>query len=52
MDYVVPKPFDRRVLIWESTAVAQAAIESGVAREVVDIYAYRLQLADRIKRLN
>ena len=52
MDYVVPKPFDRRVLIWESTAVAQAAIESGVAREVVDMDAYRLQLADRIKRLN
>ena len=31
-DYIIPKPFDPRVFIQVSTAVAQAAIESGVAR--------------------
>ncbi len=31
-DYLIPKPFDPRVLVWESHAVARAAIESGVAR--------------------
>ena len=30
-DYIIPKPFDRRVLIWEAAAVAQAAIDEGVA---------------------
>ena len=32
-EYLIPKPFDHRVLIWESVAVAQAAMESGVALE-------------------
>jgi len=30
-DYIIPKPFDSRVLLAEATAVAQAAIASGVA---------------------
>ena len=30
--YVIPKPLDPRVLLWVAPAVAQAAIESGVAR--------------------
>ncbi|HEY4613824.1 MAG TPA: malic enzyme-like NAD(P)-binding protein, partial [Bacteroidota bacterium] len=30
--YIIPKPFDPRVLIWEATAVARTAMETGVAR--------------------
>jgi len=32
-DYLIPKPFDYRVLLWEAPAVAEAAIASGVARK-------------------
>jgi malate dehydrogenase (oxaloacetate-decarboxylating)(NADP+) len=35
-DYVLPKPFDRRVFVDESVAVARAALETGVARIKVD----------------
>jgi malate dehydrogenase (oxaloacetate-decarboxylating)(NADP+) len=30
-EYLIPKPFDYRVLLWEAPAVAEAAIKSGVA---------------------
>jgi malate dehydrogenase (oxaloacetate-decarboxylating)(NADP+) len=43
-DYLIPKPFDPRVLVWESTAVAQAAMDTGVAQEPINIEAYREQL--------
>ena len=36
-EYIIPKPFDPRVLIWEASAVAQAAMETGVAQQPVDI---------------
>jgi malate dehydrogenase (oxaloacetate-decarboxylating)(NADP+) len=36
-----------RVMLWESTAVAKAAMETGVARKMIDIDEYRLQLAYR-----
>jgi malate dehydrogenase (oxaloacetate-decarboxylating)(NADP+) len=39
--YIIPKPFDPRVLIWEASAVAQAAMASGVAQVPVDIQQYR-----------
>jgi len=32
-DYIIPKPFDPRVLTYVAPAVAKAAIDSGVARE-------------------
>jgi len=32
-DYIIPKPLDPRVLLWEAPAVAEAAIKSGVARK-------------------
>jgi malate dehydrogenase (oxaloacetate-decarboxylating)(NADP+) len=32
-DYLIPKPFDYRVLLWEAPAVAEAAITTGVARK-------------------
>jgi malate dehydrogenase (oxaloacetate-decarboxylating)(NADP+) len=49
-EYIVPKPFDPRVLLWEAPAVAQAAIESGVARKVIDLACYREQLEARLGR--
>lgn len=42
--YIIPKPFDPRVLLWVAPAVAEAAIKSGVARKKLDIKAYRDQL--------
>ena len=30
-DYLIPKPFDYRVLLWEAPAVAEAAIRTGIA---------------------
>jgi malate dehydrogenase (oxaloacetate-decarboxylating)(NADP+) len=47
-DYVIPKPFDRRVLWWCAPAVAQAAMESGVARLRIDLDEYRDRLQRRI----
>ncbi|HEX9019248.1 MAG TPA: malic enzyme-like NAD(P)-binding protein [Anaerolineaceae bacterium] len=47
-DYIVPKPLDPRVCLWEAPAVAQAAMQSGVARLAVDIDCYRDALASRI----
>ena len=47
-DYLIPKPFDPRVLIWESAAVAEAAIKTGVARQNIDLDIYREQLAARL----
>jgi malate dehydrogenase (oxaloacetate-decarboxylating)(NADP+) len=46
-DYIIPKPLDPRVMLWESTAVAQSAMQSGVARKRIDIDEYRQQLAFR-----
>ncbi len=43
-DYFIPKPFDPRVLWWVAPAVAQAAMESGVARITFDIDEYRERL--------
>ena len=42
-DYIIPKPFDMRVLLWEAPAVAQAAMDSGVAQQPLDIPDYREQ---------
>ena len=49
-DYIIPKPFDPRVLLFEASAVAQAAMESGVAQVKVDIEEYREQLSRRLGR--
>ncbi|MBI4731505.1 MAG: NADP-dependent malic enzyme [Chloroflexi bacterium] len=46
-EYIVPKPLDMRVMLWESVAVAKTAMETGVARKMVDIDEYREQLAFR-----
>jgi malate dehydrogenase (oxaloacetate-decarboxylating)(NADP+) len=47
-EYLIPKPFDSRVLLWVAPAVAWAAVASGVARDVVDVEEYREQLEGRI----
>jgi malate dehydrogenase (oxaloacetate-decarboxylating)(NADP+) len=49
-DYIIPKPFDPRVLLFEASAVAQAAIETGVAQVKVDVEEYRDQLSRRLGR--
>ena len=48
--YIIPTPFDSRVLIWVASAVAQAAIETGVARNPIDIDVYREDLERRLGR--
>lgn len=48
-DYIVPKPFDPRVLPWESAAVAEAAIKTGVARIKVDTKKYKQSLEKKIQ---
>jgi len=47
-DYIIPKPFDPRVLHWVAPAVAQAAVDSGVAAGPFDIEAYRRRLREMI----
>ncbi len=47
-EYIIPKPFDSRVLHWVAPAVAEAAITSGVARESIDINTYRNRLYQQI----
>ncbi len=47
-DYIIPKPFDPRVLLWEAPAVAEAAMRTGVARRQIDLEAYHEQLEARL----
>ncbi len=49
-EYLIPKPFDSRVLLWVAPAVAKAAMETGVARTPVDLERYRNQLEARLGR--
>jgi malate dehydrogenase (oxaloacetate-decarboxylating)(NADP+) len=46
--YIIPKPFDERVLLWVAPAVAKAAIETGVATRPLDLDEYRDRLERRI----
>ena len=47
-DYVIPKPFDPRVLLYVAPAVAKAAMDSGVARIELDLDKYREELEARL----
>src|SRR6202795_3893267 len=50
-DYLIPKPFDPRLIIKIAPAVAQAAMDSGVAtRPIHDMDAYREELATTVYR--
>jgi malate dehydrogenase (oxaloacetate-decarboxylating)(NADP+) len=46
-EYIIPKPLDPRVLLWEAPAVAEMAMKTGIARKTIDIDEYRQQLAYR-----
>lgn len=50
--YIIPKPFDPRVLVFVASAVAQAAMDSKVARAGVDITAYERRLNERISEIS
>ncbi|MGR3219336.1 MAG: NADP-dependent malic enzyme [Candidatus Anammoxibacter sp.] len=43
-DYIIVTPFDPRVMIWEASAVAEAAMKTGVAQLTIDIDEYRDKL--------
>ena len=45
--YIIPKPFDRRLFVEVSYAVAEAAVKTGVARLDVDLAQYRKDLEAR-----
>jgi len=49
-EYIIPKPFDMRFPVWEASAVAQAAMEAGVAQQQLDIVEYRKQLEKRLSK--
>ncbi len=52
-DYIIPKPLDPRLISEISSAVAKAAIDSGVARKIIpDLDAYKIQLDNRIGKDN
>ncbi len=47
--YIIPKPFDPRVLTWVAPAVARAAMETGVARKTItDWKKYKDELEERL----
>lgn len=46
-DYIIPKPFDPRALLRLAPAVAQAAMDEGVARNKIDLGEYK----ERLERL-
>jgi malate dehydrogenase (oxaloacetate-decarboxylating)(NADP+) len=47
-EYLIPAPFDPRLISHVPVAVARAAMESGVARRPLDLAAYGRQLATRL----
>jgi malate dehydrogenase (oxaloacetate-decarboxylating)(NADP+) len=47
-EYIIPKPFDTRVLWWCAPAVAEAAMQSGAARLHLELDEYRERLRRRI----
>src|SRR5689334_4658138 len=47
-EYLIPTAFDSRVLVWEASAVAEAAIRTGVAQTALDMNEYREQLERRL----
>ncbi|MGA9706946.1 MAG: NADP-dependent malic enzyme [Candidatus Sulfotelmatobacter sp.] len=51
-EYLIPTLFDPRVLVWEASAVAEAAMRTGVAQEPVDLSTYREQLERRLGKVH
>jgi malate dehydrogenase (oxaloacetate-decarboxylating)(NADP+) len=51
-EYLIPKPFDYRVLLWEAPAVAEAAIKTGVAKKPFSSKEdYVRELESRVSRI-
>jgi malate dehydrogenase (oxaloacetate-decarboxylating)(NADP+) len=50
-EYIVPKPFDPRALVWVASAVARSAMETGVARQPVNLAEYRNRLEQLATKL-
>jgi malate dehydrogenase (oxaloacetate-decarboxylating)(NADP+) len=52
-EYIIPKPFDRRVLIWEASAVAQAAVDEGIASVTSGMtYSIMRSIINQVRRRN
>ncbi len=52
-EYIIPKPFDPRLIEYVAPAVAKAAMDTGIAREpITDWDAYREQLVQRLGTSN
>ena len=49
-EYLIPKPFDPRIMLWVAPAVAEAAMATGVARIQLDPEKYRYELESRLGR--
>ncbi|HEY4216192.1 MAG TPA: NADP-dependent malic enzyme [Gemmatimonadaceae bacterium] len=49
-EYLIPFPFDPRVLLWIAPAVAWAAVASGAANDFIDLDEYRERLESRLGR--
>ncbi len=47
-EYIIPKPFDARVLTWAASAVAKAAMKTGVAKKYINIEEYKEELRERL----
>lgn len=47
-EYLLPKPIDPRILVWESSAVSQQAMEEGLADHPVDATAHQESLSVRL----
>ncbi len=47
-EYIIPKPFDPRVLLYVAPAVAKAAMDSGVARKPIDLKTYENKLQEML----
>ena len=49
-EYIIPAPFDKRLVVEVSSAVAQAAVDTGSSSmKDFDVEAYKIELAKRIK---
>ncbi|MDQ7031618.1 MAG: malic enzyme-like NAD(P)-binding protein [Desulfonauticus sp.] len=47
-DYIIPKPLDLRIVEREASAVAQAAMQTGVAKKKIDLQKYKQELKERL----
>ncbi len=47
-EYIIPKPFDHRVLLWVAPAIVEAAMEDGVAKTQLDLEKYKEELEKRL----